>query len=1046
VSKLTLFLLGQPRIERDSIPVTVDTRKAIALIAYVAATHQRHNRDMLAAFLWPEYDRGRAFANLRRTVWGLNKALAGDYLDIDRDTISLKPSADLWLDVDRFRELLGACLLHGHHETHICPDCLQLLTKAVEIYRGDFLHGFTLHDSPGFDEWQFFQVESLQQQFAHALERLVHGYRAQGEFEAAISYARRWLALDVLHEPAHRALIELYAWSGQYSAALRQYQECARALEQELGVAPEEATVQLYQAIKAKQLPALPDGARPTSTPEQAPLPAHDSVANAVLPVPRPAHNLPIQPAPFVGRAEELAEIAALIHDPACRFLTLVGPGGIGKTRLAIRAAAEQLEAFAHGVYFVPCAAVNSTISLISAIADALQFSFYAGGDPKQQLLDFMRPKSLLLVIDNAEHLADAVEVLAAILSAASTVKILATSIERLNLREEWMLEIQGLRYPEHERDPDLEQYSAVQLFIQGARRADAGFVASDQDKPYIVRICRLVAGMPLGIELAASWVRLLSCQEIAGEVENNLDFLATSLRNVPERHRSMRAVFEHTWNLLSDQEQHVLGRLAIFRGGFHRAAAESVAGATLPLLLGLVDKSLLRRNAMGSYEMLHVIRQYAEAKLDQVSLNQVRSLHCAYYAALPQQLGEFIKGGRQKDALTEIKQELENMSSAWMWAVEHGKRRESQMFASNLYLFYEMQSRFQEGEELFRRVAERLSVLSSGASDDQAGRDLLTAQILARRGGFCYRLGLSERAIHLLKDSLTTFRVLDELGETAFCLTCLGDIARIKGEYREARTLLEESLAICEKTGDRRIAARAFTNLGIVAGSSGEYREARQLFQRSLAIFQALGDLWGEAKVLINLGVIAYYLHEYVEAQNLLHKSLTAAVAIDNHYDIAISLNNLGMVAYEREQYTEAKRLHQESCTMFKEIGYRLGAGLTLNDLGHVARALGEAEESRAYFREALKTAVEIEATPLALDVLVGMAMLIKDNETEWALELLTLTSQHAASGRETRDRAARLLAELETRGAGQDRDSTRAATRTFEELVGQFLSDQLV
>jgi predicted ATPase/DNA-binding SARP family transcriptional activator len=1045
VSKLALFLLGQPRIERDGVAITTDTRKAVALIAYVAVTKQRHSRDTLAAFLWPEYDRVRAFANLRRTVWGLEKALSGDYPDVDRDTIGPNPAAELWLDVDRFTELIAACRLHGHPESEICPACLQSLTEAVEIYRDDFLHGFTLNDSPAFDEWQFFQAESLRRNFADALERLVHGYSRMGEFKTAIGFARRWLALDVLHEPAQRALIELYALSGQHSAALRQYRECVRALEEELGVTPQEATIQLYEAIKAKQLPAQPSGLSLASSSEQAPV-AYDGTANGVLPVPRPLHNLPIQSAPFVGRAEELAEIGSLIRDPACRLLTLVGPGGIGKTRLVVEAAVGQLQAFAHGVYFVPCAAVNSITSLVSTIADALHFSFYAGGDPKQQLLDFVRPKNLLLVIDNAEHLGDGVEVLTAILAEAPAVKILDTSIERLNLHEEWMLEIQGLCYPEQEKEPDVEQYSAVQLFLQGARRADAGFVLSNQDKPYIVRICRLVAGMPLGIELAASWVRVLSCQEIVSEVENNLDFLATSLRNVPERHRSMRAVFEHSWNLLSDQEQYVLGRLAIFQGGFGRAAAEYVAGATLSLLLGLVDKSLLRRNAIGNYEILNLIRQYAEAKLDQTALNQAKSLHCAYYVDFLQQHRESIKGRDQQEALKQIKQELENMRSAWMWAVEHDKRRETQQFARNLYLFYEMQSRFHEGEELFRNIAERHSKLSEAAHNGDIGHELLAAVILARQGGFCYRLGLSEQATQLLKESLATFRAKDELAEAAFCLTCLGDIARIKGEYSEARALLQESLAMCEQTGDRRTAARAYTNLGIVAGSSGEYREARQLFQESLAIFQALGDLWGAAKVLINMGIIARYLHEYVEAQNLLHESLATAKAIDNHYDIAISLNNLGIVAFELEQYAEAKRLHQESCAMFKEIGYRLGAGYTLNDLGHVVRALGQEEASQTYFREALKTAVEIEATPLALDVLVGMATLIQNNETERALELLRLTSQHPASDRETRDRAARVLAELKTRGVSQERMGTHAPTRTFEELVGQLLSEEMV
>jgi predicted ATPase/DNA-binding SARP family transcriptional activator/Tfp pilus assembly protein PilF len=1019
----------------------VDTRKAIALLAYVAVTHQHHSRDALAVLLWPEYDHVRAYANLRRTIWALNKALAGDYLNIDRDTIGLNPHADLWIDVDHFIALLASCRSHGHPETEVCPACLEALAEAAEIYRADFLHGFTLNDSPGFDDWQFFQAESLERSFAQALERLVEGYSAQGEFATAIVYARRWLALDALHEPAHRALMQLYAWSGQRSAALRQYRECARVLHESLGAMPQPTTIELYEAIKGTSsiapAPQLALPAQPTSS--------TGPQAIAAPPAAERLHNLPAQPGAFVGREEELSEIAALLSDPTCRLLTLVGPGGIGKTRLALQAASEQRGSFSLGVFFVPCATVNSLIALASSIADALQFSFYDAGDPKRQMLDFLRPKNLLLVIDNAEYLAGAVALLTEILASAPTVKILATSIERLNLHEEWALEIQGLRYPEDERAPDVERYSAVQFFLQSARRAYPGFVLADADRPYIVRISQLVAGMPVGIELAASWLRVLACREIVREVENSLDFLATSLRDVPDRHRSLRAVFEHSWNLLSTPEQQILSRLAVFRGGFRREAAEQVAGAQLPLLLDLVNKSLLRRNAAGRYEMLEVIRQYAEERLDQASRHAAQEQHSRYYAELLRLYSQDMRGGRQQEALAEVRQELTNMRAGWAWAVESGRQSDIQSFASGLYRFYEMRSRFQEGEEIFKQVVERMRSLHGASTVEPAIGDLLIAQISASQGGFCYRLGRSEQAQRLLHDALTVFRARDAFEPLAFCLTCLGDIARIKGQYPQARTLLEEALVICAQTGDRGIAARAYTNLGIVCGASGEYREAKQLFREGLAIFQALGDQWGEAKVLINLGVVAYLLHEYTEAQKLLRASLTIAQAIDNRYDIAVVLNNLGNVAGELGQYAEAKELHQESCAIFERIGYQLGAGLTLNDLGHVARALGEDAASRGYFYQALRTAMAIQATPLALDALVGIALLIKDTEATHAHELLVLAQQHPASGKETRDRAAGLLAELEVQARTRSRSDSQHPVDTFDSTVERLLSGGL-
>ena len=256
--RLSLYLLGPPRIERDGVPIKVDTRKAIALLAYLAMTRERHRRDALVNLLWPEYDQSHGRGALRRTLSALKRALAGDWLDIDRENVGLNPDADLWLDVDRFRHHTGQCQAHEHPASEACPTCPTPCVNAVALHRGDFLIGFSLRDSVNFDDWQFFQSEGLRRELAGALERLVHCYSAQGTFEPAIGCARRWLALDRLNEAAHRHLIQLYAWSGRRSAALRQYQECTRVLESQLGVSPQEATTALYRAIVEGRAPPPP--------------------------------------------------------------------------------------------------------------------------------------------------------------------------------------------------------------------------------------------------------------------------------------------------------------------------------------------------------------------------------------------------------------------------------------------------------------------------------------------------------------------------------------------------------------------------------------------------------------------------------------------------------------------------------------------------------------------------------------------------------------------------------------------------------------------
>ena len=297
---------------------------------------------------------------------------------VDREMVGLgvdlsgcgKPDrSGVWVDVDRFHSLLQACKTHGHPEADVCSECLAALADGVELYRGDFLAGFTLRDSASFDEWQFFQTEGLRRGLASALERLVQVHTAQGECETAVAYARRWLRLDPLHEPAHRHLMRLYAQAGQRAAALRQYDECMRILENELGLAPSEETACLYEQIRTR---AAEKDEPPAAI-------ARPTVAE------RPQHNLPVQPTPFIGREDELAMIKARLDNPDCRLLTLVGPGGSGKTRLALEAADGQIDEFEHGVFFVSLVPLQSVDSIVPTVAQAVGFAFHGSGDPQQQ-------------------------------------------------------------------------------------------------------------------------------------------------------------------------------------------------------------------------------------------------------------------------------------------------------------------------------------------------------------------------------------------------------------------------------------------------------------------------------------------------------------------------------------------------------------------------------------------------------------------------------------------------------------------------------------
>ena len=391
---------------------------------------------------------------------------------------------------------------------------------------------------------------------------------------------------------------------------------------------------------------------------------AHPEMAPAPEEIPAPVFSgLPLASTRFIGREAELAQIEDYLDAPDCRLLTLIGPGGVGKTRLAYQAAASKAGDFASGVCAVPLSGLASSQYLVSTLAERLMLQLYGSADQKAQVLDYLREKRLLLVMDNCEHILDGIEVLDEILAAAPSVKILATSRERLNLQGEWLFPVQGLPFPQNESEAGVETYSAIQLFVQSARRGGPGFRLDDITS--VARICKLVEGLPLAIELAASWVHQMPCERIASHIQHDLDFLSTNLRNVPERHRSTRALFEHSWRLLSGDEQAVLRKLSVFRGGFDADAAAHIAGSSLRMLSRLSEKSLVRASSSGRYDLHELLRQFAEEKLREADeFATTRDKHLDYFVIWAERANVGLRGGEQVKWFGHIETEHDNLFS----------------------------------------------------------------------------------------------------------------------------------------------------------------------------------------------------------------------------------------------------------------------------------------------------------------------------------------------------------------------------------------------
>jgi predicted ATPase/DNA-binding SARP family transcriptional activator len=888
---IRLQLLGTVQVERDGERVEgFRSRKALGLLGYLAAQGQPVPRERLADLLWEDKPEAKGRTNLS-WVLGRISALVPGLLEANRHAVHFQPAIPCQLDIDVFDEFEAA------------KDAASL-AEAAKLYRGDSLEGLYLEGCAEFELWVVGERERWRKRVAAVLRELIARHSRRGEYREGLQFARRLLELEPWHEEVHRQVMRLPVWSGQRGVALAQYETCHSALAEELGAEPEEETVVLYERIRdGEELPP---------------------------PVPLTLHNLPAPVTPFVGREAELAEMEKLLQDPACRHLSLVGSGGSGKTRLALEAAAAQVGNYEHGVYFVSLAALRSVDRIVPAVAQAIGFPFHSGGEPRQQLLGYLKQKRMLLVLDNCEHLlslsapssgdakgegAGEECLVTDILRAAPEVRTLTTSRARLSLQGEHLFLVDGMVLPPLETSDYDGRDDAVELFSTSARRAQPGFEVTADSRADVVRICRLVEGMPLGILLAAAWTRMLAPSEIVGQIEQSVDFLAREAADVPPRQRSMRSTISHSWSLLTKREREVFAALPVFRGGFTRPAAQDAAGALLPELAALVDKSLLHRDPAGRYEMHELLRQYAEEKLEQSpdGGGEARDRHCAYYIAALQEWWADLQGPRQRTALLEMETEIDNVRVAWDWATEQGQVEWLDQGLDGLCLFYGTRGRWKEGETASRMAADRL-----------AGTEA-TADVLRTR---------------------------------ARALTWQGGLKVVTEGPEDARALLQQSLAILERPelanqDTRREKAFALVRTGLAM--MARHEDGRQSVRQSLPLYRALGDQWAIAHALFVLASTALNMGALGEARKLHEESLAIRRALGDQIGMADSLGQLGLLSWVQGQLEEGEALCLESLAIHQEGGLRPNAPQGLIRLGEARVRLGRLAEGLALLEESL-------------------------------------------------------------------------------------------
>jgi predicted ATPase/transcriptional regulator with XRE-family HTH domain len=762
-----------------------------------------------------------------------------------------------------------------------------------------------------------------------------------------------------------------------------------------------------------------------------------------------PRINLPVLPTPLIGRQRDVEELSELLRDPQCHLLTLVGPGGIGKTRLAIETASQMQDFFTDGVYFVPLAAVNSSRFIVPVIAEAIGFAFQRENfsDPKLQLISYLHEKHALLLLDNLEHLLNepGVELLSELLERAQQVALLVTSRQSLGLYGEWVFEVQGLPVPESGVPEFTTQGTSVELFLQRTRRAYVSFNPTTQDYPAIVRICQLVDGMPLGIELAAAWVRTLSCGEIAQEIERSLDFLNTSIRDLPARHRSMRAIFEHSWKLLSEEEQGVLLRLSAFQGGFPRQAAEVVAGASLSVLSGLVTKSLIRRSGADRYDLHELIRQYAFERLADhpEEMSQTQARHGLYYLTTFGKEDGILRSSAQREAIARLTVEMDNFRIAWDWALTD---REFSLIEQTLRAFatyFDNRGWFQDGLDLLGRAADVLETASEKMPHDR--KELVAlGHLLGCQGLLAFRLAQNELAQAVLERSIEILRPLDEPRVLVESLTFLGIVMAMKGNYTSALELFDEGLEIARRIGDEWFATLCLTEQINMTLMTGKSENAYERLQSAVADWRLIGDPRFTAFGLNFLSLSAFRLGRFDEARAALEESITLNNSVGDRWGLGSAYRGLGLVAQAQGDHTQALDAFHKSLDILTELGARWDVARVLAEMGRSAFALGMDSEAERIWLESLRISLETKGNLVGLEAIVGIASLqAKRGNIEDAFEALLIVLNHPASIQETKNRAAQLRAQLPVHLTPEELEivQRRAEKKTFTSIAEELL-----
>jgi len=760
-------------------------------------------------------------------------------------------------------------------------------------------------------------------------------------------------------------------------------------------------------------------------------------------------NNLPTQLTSFVGRQEEMEKVKGLLKES--RLVTLVGPGGVGKTRLSMQVAADLVENFQHGVWLVELAPVASPEYLIPSMASALQFAIDTHSsslDPKSQLLDYLAERAMLMVMDNFEHLVEGAGLLTEMLEYAPELKLMVTSRERLNLREEWICDVGGMGFPTNGDGRGVQGYSALELFQERAMHVKPDFHITEGEIHHVIRICQQVEGMPLGIELAAAWVSILSCEEITKEIEKNIDILATSMRGIPEEHRSLRAVFAHSWDLLTEEERRGFRSLSVFRGGFTREAAMAVADVDLLGLSDFVNKSLLRRTDQGRYEIHELLRQFAEEKLSTIPQEKetVQERHSRFFINFLGERAKDVPKPGMKQLRDELQLDLGNLMAAIHWVVLQWEEEEARNVLLDLYIFYQVRG-WHEGADAFAHIIQLLQSQGAGMGEDAPRRTVYMSALTFRIFFSCQLGDQSDEQVN--KECLPVLRDLALEPELVTCIFNHGVFACYGGLYAEGAKYLQEAEALIRDIHDETLIVSILAWLGWAYFEMGDYDQAGEKYEQAYQMSKEKESVLGQAYTMSKLGTWADARQDYEQAKNYHQEAQRVFVEFGDPAGQGYALSRMSLSAWGLGEYEEAKKFAQEGLEQFQSINHRWGGATSYCRIGFAEVGLGNYRDAQENFYEGLIRSKKHGIISTMIYSLIGFGCLwAAEGKGTSAVELLTLALNHPITPGLYKDICNRELEKLKDQLPENEFESAEARGREseYEEVVQRMIKEQKI